>query len=202
VRIAWTARHELRISVRAETDAPTLVNLAHHGSWNLTGEGAGSVDRHRLTVHAGRYLPVDAALLPTGELAPVEGTPFDLRNGAPLGPAVRAAHPQVRRARGIDHAFALNAGTGVRPAARLADPASGRGMTVLTDLPSLQVYTGNALDGTLRGPSGRAYRQGDGVALEAQGFPGAPHHRHFPSVVLRPGDVYATETVFAFDAAG
>lgn len=201
VRIAWTVRHELRVVCEATCDAPTPVNLTHHGSWNLAGEGAGSVDRHRLAVHADGYLPVDAALLPLGEIAPVDGTPFDLRGGPEIGPAVRDLHPQVRIANGLDHCFVLRGPAGtLRPVARLEDPASGRGMTVLSDQVGLQVYTGNALDGALRGPSGRAYRQGDGVALEAQGLPDAVHRPAFPSVVLRPGERYRNETVFAFDA--
>jgi aldose 1-epimerase len=199
VRIAWSARHELRVTCEARCDAPTLANLTHHGSWNLAGEGSGGVDRHRLTVHGDAYLAVDGALLPTGEIAPVAGTPLDLRRPAELGPIVRSGHPQVRRANGVDHAFVLDATQGVRPVARLEDPGTGRGMTVHSDQRSLQVYTGNALDGRRVGPSGRAYRQGDGVALEAQGFPDAPHHPAFPSNVLRPGETYVNETVFAFD---
>jgi aldose 1-epimerase len=201
VRIAWTTRHELRVTCEARCDAPTLANLTHHGSWNLAGEGSGSVDRHRLTVHADAYLSVDEALLPTGEIAPVGGTPLDLRAGPEIGPAVRSGHRQVRLAGGIDHAFVLDEVQAVRPVARLEDPASGRAMTVHSDQRSLQVYIGNALDGRLVGPSGRAYRQGDGVALEAQGFPDAPHHPAFPSPVLRPGEAYVNETVFDFDVA-
>jgi aldose 1-epimerase len=202
-RFAWTASHELRLRIEAVCDAPTPVNVAHHGYWNLTGEGAGTVDGHRLTVEADAYLPVDAGLIPSGEIAPVDGTPFDLRRGPAIGTVVRTDHPQVRIAGGVDHAFVLRGGgAGPRPVARLEDPVSGRGMTLRTDRPSLQVYTGNALDGAVVGRSGRRYRQGDGVALEPQGFPDALHHPSFPSVVLRPGERYRSESVFAFDAAG
>lgn len=198
VRVAWSRTHELRVTCEARCDAPTLVNLTHHGTWNLAGEVGGSVDGHRLMVHADAFVPVDADLLPAGEAAPVDGTPLDLRAGAEIGASVRAAHPQVRLANGLDHAFALRGGAGeVREVARLEDPASGRGMTVRTDMPALQVYTGNALDGRIVGPSGRAYRQGDGVALEAHGLVGAPE----ASVVLRPGETYRNRAVFAFDAA-
>ncbi len=201
VRIGWSAAHELRVTCEATCDAPTLVNLTHHGSWNLAGEGSGSVDRHRLTVHADAYLPVDAALLPTGEVEAVDGTPFDLRAGVEIGEAARSAHPQVRLANGLDHDWVLRGAAGeVREVARLEDPVSGRGMTLFSDQAGLQVYAGNALDGRIVGPSGRAYRQGDGVALEAQAFPDAVHHPAFPSVVLRPGERYRNETVFAFDA--
>lgn len=198
VRVAWSRTHELRVTCEARCDTPTLANLTHHGTWNLAGEGSGSVDGHRLTVHADAFVPVDAALLPTGEVAPVDGTPLDLRAGADIGGAVRAAHPQVRLANGLDHAFVLRGGAGeVREVARLEDPASGRGMTLRSDMPALQVYTGNALDGRIVGPSGRAYRQGDGVALEAHGLVGALE----ASVALRPGEIYRNRTVFAFDAA-
>lgn len=198
VRVAWSRAHELSVTCEARGDAPTLVNLTHHGTWNLAGEGSGSVDGHRLTVRADAFVPVDADLLPTGEVAPVDGTPLDLRAGGEVGGAVRAAHRQVRLANGLDHAFVLRGDAGeVREVARLADPASGRGMTVRTDMPALQVYTGNALDGRIVGPSGRAYRQGDGVALEAHGLVGAPQ----ASVVLRPGETYRNRTIFAFDAA-
>ena len=202
-RFAWTASHELRLTIEAVCDAPTPVNVAHHGYWNLAGEGEGSVDGHRLTVEADAYLPVDAELIPSGEVAPVDGTPFDLRRGPEIGTVVRIDHPQGRIAAGVDHAFVLReGGPGLRRAARLEDPVSGRGMTLRTDRPSLQVYTGNALNGGIVGRSGRAYRQGDGVALEPQGFPGALHHPRFPSVVLRPGERYRSDSAFAFDAAG
>ncbi|MDZ7706373.1 MAG: aldose epimerase family protein [Trueperaceae bacterium] len=199
-RIGWSVRHELSIELHARADAPTLMNLAHHGYWNLAGEGSGSVDDHLLAVAADAYLPVGTTLIPTGELAAVAGTPFDLRSGRRIGDVVRAGHRQVRIANGIDHNLVLSREVG--EAARLTDPRSGRRLRLLTDQPGLQVYTGNALDGRIVGRSGRAYRQGDGVALEAQGFPDAPHHPHFPSVVLRPGDAYRSSTVFAFDADG
>lgn len=198
VRVAWSRSHELSVTCEARCDAPTLVNPTHHGTWNLAGEGSGSVDRQRLTVHADAFLPVDAALLPTGEVASVDGTPLDLRAGVEIGRAARAAHPQVRLANGLDHAFVLRDGAGeVRDVARLEDSATGRGMTVRTDRPGLQVYTGNALDGRIVGASGRAYRQGDGVALEAHGLLGAPR----AAVVLRPDETYRDRTIFAFDAS-
>lgn len=223
-RIGWSARHRLSVDLRARADAPTLMNLAHHGYWNLAGEGSGSVDEHVLAVAADAYLPVGTTMIPTGELASVAGTPFDLRSGRRIGDVVRAGHRQVRIANGIDHTLVLrdDARTGgdrtytepgdthprdadrrsVGVAAWLTDPGSGRRLRLLTDQPGLQVYTGNALDGRVVGRSGGAYRQGDGVALEAQRFPDAPHHPHFPSVVLRPGRAYRSTTVFAFDAAG
>lgn len=201
VAIAWTARFELELTFEARTDAPTPVNLAHHGYWNLAGEGTGTVDDQVLTVHADAYLPVDAEHLPTGEVRPVVGTPFDLRAARRLGDAVRADDPQVAGARGVDHCFVLARGDAAPDAlveaAVLHDPGSGRTLRVRTTEPGLQVYAGGYLDGALVGASGRRYRQGDGLALEPQRFPDALRHPHFPSVVLRPGEVYRQRSVFA-----
>jgi len=203
--LAWTARHELDIALEARCDAPTVVNLAHHGYWNLAGEGEGSVDDHRLSVRADAFLPVDDALLPSGELRPVDGTPFDLRAGRRLGEVVRADDPQVGGARGIDHCFVLaRAAAGpdeLVEAAVLHEPDSGRRLCLSTTEPGLQVYAGGYLDGAIVGRSGRRYRQGDGLALEPQRFPDAVHQAHFPSVVLRPGEVYRQRSVFALSLA-
>ena len=196
----------LRIAFEATTDATTVVSLTSHPYLQLAGEGAGTVDDHRLTVDADAYLPVDGASLPTGEIQAVDGTPFDLRNGPRLGDAVRADHPQVLGTRGFDHCFVLSgvAASGaahrgpVRRAARLEHAPSGRWLEVHTDRPGLQVYTGNYLDGSVIGTTGGAYRQGDGVALEAQDFPDAPNHPHFPSTVLRPGERYRAVTELRF----
>jgi len=204
--LAWSDRHELDIALEARCDAPTIVNLAHHGYWNLAGEGSGSVDEQHLTLHADAWLPVDDELLPTGELRPTALSAFDLRAGARLGDVVRIDDPQVERARGIDHCFALDRGAtgpdGLAAAARLHDPASGRTLRLATTAPGLQVYAGGYLDGSIVGRSGRRYRQGDGLALEPQGFPDAVHHAHFPSVVLRPGELYRQRSVFAFGVEG
>ncbi|MFO8149146.1 MAG: aldose epimerase family protein [Trueperaceae bacterium] len=199
--IAWTAGHALEVTLEARCDAPTIVNLAHHGYWNLAGEGEGGVDGHELCVRAEAFLPVDDALLPTGELRPVAGTPYDLRRDRRLAEVLRADDPQVAGARGVDHCFVLDrveAGPGeLVEAARLRDPASGRTLRLSTTEPGVQVYAGGYLDGSLVGRSGRRYRQGDGIALEPQRFPDAVHHPHFPSVVLRPGEVYLQRSAFA-----
>lgn len=198
--IAWTARHELDLTFEARTDAPTPVNLAHHGYWNLAGEGSGTVDDQLLTVRAEAYLPVDPEHLPSGEVRPVAGSPFDLRVAKRLGDVLRADDPQVGGAQGIDHCFVLARGDAADDAlveaAVLHDPGSGRRLRVRTTEPGLQVYAGGHLDGSLIGASGRRYRQGDGVALEPQRFPDALRHPHFPSVVLRPGAVYRQRSVF------
>jgi aldose 1-epimerase len=203
--LAWTARHELDIVLEASCDAATIVNLAHHGYWNLAGEGGGTVDGHLLTVHANAFLPVDGERLPTGEVRPVRGTPFDLREGRRLGDVLRADDPQVAGARGVDHCFVLDReGTGRGhhvEAAVLHDPASGRTLRLSTTEPGLQVYAAGYLDGTIVGSSGRRYRQGDGLALEPQGFPDAANRPDFPSVVLRPGETYRQRTTFTFSLA-
>lgn len=200
VRIGWNTQCEMRIVTTAVTSEPTPVNLVHHGYWNLAGEGSGSVDRHHLVVMADEYLPVESGLLPTGELAAVEGTPFDLRHGPRIGDVVRIDERQLQIAPGIDHTFVLGAPgeDGLSEAATLIDEQSGRRLHIRTNQPGLQVYTGNNLDGRVVGRSGRSYRQGDGVALEPQRFPDAVHHPHFPSVVLMPGERYRSESVFAF----
>jgi aldose 1-epimerase len=190
----------LRIDFRAETDAPTLVNMTNHTSWNLAGEGSGTVDDHTLQVWASAYTPVGPDLVPTGDVAPVERTPLDLRAPRRLGDVLRTASPDLAAGRGLDHNFVLDrAGEGLRPAARLEHPASGRSLELHTTEPGLQVYTGNFLDGTLVGTSGRAYRQGDGIALEPQHPPDAPNQPHFPGTVLCPGETYTSSSVYRFD---
>lgn len=185
------------ITYRATTDRPTVVNLTNHTLFNLDGEDSGTVDQHVLAVPADQVTVVDDELLPTGELLQVEGTPLDLRRGAELGWVVRQPHPLLVRARGLDHNY-VPAGSGLRTVARLSSPASGRALEVSSDLPGLQVYTGNLLDGSTVGHSGTLYRQGAGIALETQHFPDAPNQRTFPDVVLEPGSVWESRTMWEF----
>jgi aldose 1-epimerase len=187
----------LRLDWSASTDRATPVNLTHHAYFNLAG--GGDVLGHRLRVHADRFLPVDAGLIPTGELRAVDGTPMDLREGAAIGERVGADDAQVRIAGGFDHCWVLADAPGaLRSAAELVAPGGAPSLRVATTEPGLQVYTGNGLDGTQRGRDGAAWPRFGAVCLEAQRFPDSPNRPDFPDTILRPGEIYRQTTVYAF----
>lgn len=200
VTYALDAQGALAITFDAATDRPTIVNLTNHAIFNLAGEGsARSALDQLLTIPAAAYTPVSADLIPTGELRPVAGTPFDFRTPRRLAQDIRDGRDeQLRIGRGYDHNFALDKGLTSAPglAARLEDPLSGRVLDVLTTEPGVQVYTGNFLDGTYAGKSGHIYRMGDGIALEPQKFPDAPNHSNFASARVDPGRPYRHAMVY------
>lgn len=191
---------QLTIDLDATTDASTIINMTNHAIFNLAGEGAEqNVLDDRLTIPASRFTPVNANLIPTGELRAVDGTVFDFRNGRVIGDGIRDGHDQqIIYGRGYDHNFVLDAGTTKQPklAARLENPVSGRVLEVLTTEPGLQVYTGNFLDGTYVGKAKHVYRMGDGIALEPQRFPDTPNQPAFGSARLDPGKPYHHRMIF------
>lgn len=189
----------LSIDYVATADRPTIVNLTNHSYFNLAGEGSGDTYAHELEIAADAFTPVDRTLTPTGELRSVAGTPFDFRSPVPINARLREADGQLLCGRGYDHNFILRGLPGaLRPAARLRDPSSGRTLEIMTTQPGMQFYSGNFLNGSLVGPSGRCYRQGDGLCLETQHYPDSPNQPAFPSTVLRPGDMFRAATVWRF----
>lgn len=191
-----TDTNELKIDYSATTDKETVVNLTHHSYFNLAGEG--DILGHQLRIHADRFTPVDRELIPTGEFRNVAGTPFDFQNAKPIGKQIETQDQQLTFGRGYDHNWVLNRdGSGLESAAIVTEPKSGRVMEVLTTMPGLQFYSGNFLDGTLKG-KGRSYTHRSAFCLETQFFPDSPNKPDFPSTILRPGTTFHSTTVYRF----
>lgn len=203
---ALTDAGELAIDYTATTDRPTVVNMTNHAYWNLAGEGAAaSAMDHVLTIPAGHFLPTDASAIPTGEFTPVGETPFDFRTPQVIGARVGdTSHEQIRIGQGYDHNWVVARERSAEPRllARLLDPASGRSLEVLSTEPGVQFYSGNFLDASHRGKGGKAYRKGDGIALEPQMFPDTPNQPAFGSIRLAAHETYRHRIIFRFGAEG
>jgi len=195
VTYTLTKDNELKISYEAETDKTTVVNLTNHTYWNLAGQGNGDVLGHEVMLNADKYTPVDKDLIPTGEIKPVKNSPMDFTKPMAIGSRI----DQVPG--GYDHNYVLNSGGGsLASAAKVYEPTSGRVLEIHTAEPGIQLYTGNFLDGSLTGKSGKVYKKHYAFCLETQHFPDSPNKPDFPSVVLKPGQKYSTVTVHKFSA--
>lgn len=197
---SWDDRCRLTLDLTAESDGATIINLTNHAYWNLAGENSGSVLGQELRIAASRWLPTDRTLIPTGEYAPVTGTPMDFRTAKPLGRDIGAAFDALTFGKGYDNCWIVDdsADGSLREAAELYDPVSGRCLNVFSDQVGVQIYTGNWLAGNPVSKSGRGYSDYDGVAIECQNFPDAPNHPSFPSAILRRGETFRRRIVFAF----
>jgi aldose 1-epimerase len=202
-RVRYTLEaHALKIEYFATTDKDTVLNLTNHSYFNLKGEGQGDILGHLMMIPAERYTPVDSGLIPTGELAPVAGTPLDFRKPTAIGARIDDKFEQMQLGRGYDHNYVLNGKIGVlQEAARVVEPTTGRVLTVETTQPGVQFYSGNFLDGTLHGKHGHVYKLRNAFCLETQHFPDSPNHPKFPTSELKPGETYHYVTVFRFSTA-
>lgn len=195
-----TPENEFKITYRAVTDKPTVINLSHHGVFNLKGEGNGTILDHELAIYADAITPVNEFLIPTGEYMPVEGTPFDFRTPHAIGLHIDDDDVQLKNGKGYDHNWVVSreADGRLRHVATLYEPACGRVMEVWSDQPGIQFYSGNFFNGTVKGKSGKTLNHREGLALETQKFPDSPNHPNFPSTRLNPGETYTQTCIYKF----
>jgi aldose 1-epimerase len=203
VKVTYTLpadKNELKIDYTATTDKDTVVNLTNHSYFNLSGDMSQEILKHELLLHAAEFTPVDATLIPTGELRPVKGTPFDFEEPTPIGSRINQDDQQLKFGKGYDHNWVLRRSShaGVQLAAVAFEPGSGRVLEVLTTEPGVQFYSGNFLDGSAHGKGDQAYNHRTGFCLETQHFPDSPNHKSFPSTVLTAGQTYRSSTIFRF----
>ena len=201
VTYVLTESNELMVDYEATTDKDTPINVTQHSYFDLAGEGTGDILNHEIMINADRFTPVDKNLIPTGELRPVKDTPLDFTKPTKIGARIDDNYDQLVLGHGYDHNFVINRKSeGLTLAARVYEPTSGRVLEVSTTQPAIQFYTGNFLDGTIRGKQGHVYKRRYGFCLETQHFPDAPNHQNFPSTTLKPGETFRQKTVFKFSA--
>ena len=201
VRVTYvlTDSNELVIDYEATTDKATPINVSQHSYFNLKGEGNGDILDHEIMINADRFTPVDKNLIPTGELRPLKGTPFDFTKSTRIGSRIDDNYEQLTLGHGYDHNFVINRkGAGMTLAARVYEPTTGRVLEVSTTQPAVQFYTGNFLDGSVTGKSGHVYKRRNGLCLETQHYPDSPNHPDFPNTILKPGEKFHQTTAFKF----
>jgi aldose 1-epimerase len=196
VTYTWTDNNEIVMDYVCSTDKKTLLNITNHAYFNLHGAGNGDILDHMLTIKASAFTPVDSVMIPTGEIRPVAGTPFDFNTPHAIGERIGENYDQLILGRGYDHNYILDNKDEVD--ATVYEPVSGRVLEVITDQPGLQLYTGNFLDGKQKGHGGKAYNYRSGLCLEADHYPDSPNHPDFPTTILNPGDTFKSTTIYRF----